>query len=269
MRIAAGAATFNLRCAAAAMGYYTWLGLAPSPEEPDLVARIVAEPADVPDQELRDLSTEIPRRHTSRTPVQDHSITPEVRTTLMRAAFKEKAELTWLGDAETQQLLDLVRETDLREVGDWHRSAERAHWVGRRHTADGVPSTALGPRSASYPGVVRDLGTAPLDRTRPSTAFEEHPSIAVLSTDTDQPADQVAAGLALERILLTATREGLAASFLNQPLEYDDLRRAVQRTTGKPGFAHMVIRLGRSRPAATTARRPVADFVRPDAPEES
>ncbi|MEV0804065.1 hypothetical protein AB0I34_40680 [Kribbella sp. NPDC050281] len=134
-RIAGGAATFNLRCAAAAMGYHTWLGLAPFPDEPDLVARIVAEPVDVPDQELRDPHTEIPRRHTSRTPVQDHSITSVVRSALMQAAFKEKAELTWLGDAETQQLLDLVRETDLREIGDWHRSAERSHWVGRRHNA--------------------------------------------------------------------------------------------------------------------------------------
>ena len=44
MRIAAGAATFNLRCAAASLGYGTWFGLAPYPEEPDLLARIVVEP---------------------------------------------------------------------------------------------------------------------------------------------------------------------------------------------------------------------------------
>jgi hypothetical protein len=50
----------------------------------------------------------------------------------------------------------------------------------------------------------------------------------------DAAADQLLAGLALERVLLTATREGLTASFLNQPLEYDDLRRTVQRTTRSP-----------------------------------
>ncbi|MFI7065255.1 Acg family FMN-binding oxidoreductase [Kribbella sp. NPDC050124] len=272
LRIAAGAATFNLRCAAASMGYHTWLGLMPCPEEePDLVARIVTEPAGVPDQELSVLYAEIPRRHTSRAPVQDESITQDLRIALIQEAFKEKAELTWLGDAQTERILDLVREADLREIGDWHRSAERARWVGRRQGADGIPSAALGPRSATYPGVVRDLATAPLDRSRPSAAFEQHPSIAVLSTAGDEPADHVAAGLALERVLLVATRRGATASFLNQPLEHDDLRRAVQRTiqgtTRKSGFAHMVIRFGRGRAAATTGRRPTQDFI--DNPEES
>ena len=269
MRIAAGAATFNLRCAAASMGYDTWLGLTPSPVEPDLVARIVVQPTDTPEQELRDLAAEIPRRHTSRTPVQDSSISQDARIALIEAALKDNAELTCLPETATPRILELILETDLREIGDWRRSAERAHWVGRRRTGDGIPSIALGPRSESYPGVVRDLATAPLDRARTTATFEQQPAIAVLSTERDEPADQLTAGLALERVLLTATREGVAASFLNQPLEFDDLRRAVQRTTGKPGFAHMVIRFGRGHPAATTPRRPVTDFVRPDAPEES
>ena len=269
MRIAAGAATFNLRCAAASMGYDTWLGLTPSAAEPDLVARIVVQPSDTPEQELGDLAAEIPRRHTSRTPVQDSSLSQGARMSLVEAALKENAELTWLPEPATARLLELVLETDLREIGDWHRSAERAHWVGRQRAGDGIPSTALGPRSESYPGVVRDLATAPQDRARTTAVFEQHPAIAVLSTERDEPADQLTAGLALERVLLTATREGVAASFLNQVLEFDDLRRAVQRTTGKPGFAHMVIRFGRGHAAATTPRRPVADFVRPDAPEES
>jgi hypothetical protein len=268
MRIAAGAATFNLRCAAASIGYDTWLGLTPSPTEPDLVARIVLQPSDTPEQDLRDLAAEIPRRHTSRTPGQDSSIPQHARICLIEAALTDNAELTWLPEPATARILELVLETDLREIGDWRRSAERAHWVGRPRTGDGIPSTALGPRSTSYPGIVRDLATAPLDRARTTATFEQHPAIAVLSTERDEPADQLTAGLALERVLLTATREGIAASFLNQPLEFDDLRRAVQHTTGKPGFAHMIIRFGRGHTTATTPRRPVTDFVRPNPPDQ-
>ena len=62
---------------------------------------------------------------------------------------------------------------------------------------------------------------------------------------------------------LTAAREGLTASFLNQPLEYDDLRPAVQRATGKAGFAHMVVRFGHSAVTARTPRRPVSEVVPP------
>jgi hypothetical protein len=93
-------------------------------------------------------------------------------------------------------------------------------------------------------------------------AFETEPTLAVLSTAGDSKADQLTAGLALQHALLVATREELKAAFLNQPLEYDDLRRTVQRITGKPGFAHMVIRFGHSTVHASTPRRAVATFVR-------
>ncbi|MER7246902.1 hypothetical protein [Kribbella sp. NPDC000426] len=264
MRIAAGAATFNLRCAAESLGYRTWFGLAPYPDEPDLLARVVIEPTADRDEELRDLAVQIPYRHTDRHPSDIEPMPESVRIALLQAAYAEGAQLTWLAEDDVRAVLDLVLDTDLREVHDWHRSAERSHWVGGERTTDGIPSDALGPRSATYPAAVRDMGTRPADRMRGATRFEDHPDVAVLSTDYDEPADQVTAGAALERVLLTATRAGLSASFLNQPLEYDDLRRSVQRLTRCPGHAHMIIRFGHSTPDGPrhgTARRPVADFL--------
>ena len=266
MRIAAGAATFNLRCTAESLGYGTWLGLAPYPEEPDLLARIVVEPTGTPDEQLRDLAAQIPHRHTERHPSDADPLSQSTKVALLQAAYAEGAELTWLGETEVNDLLDMVLDTDLREIHDWHRRAERAHWVGGDRSDDGVPSTALGPRSTTYPAAVRDLGTQPADRMRAESTFETHPDLAVLSTEHDQPADQVAAGMALERVLLTATREGVTASFLNQPLEFDDLRRKVQRLTQRPGHADMIIRFGHSRPGTGTARRPVADFLPKEQP---
>jgi hypothetical protein len=260
MRIAAGAALFNLRCAAAALGYGTWFSLAPYPEEPDLLARIIVEPTSTPDEELRDLAAQIPHRHTDRRPSDPTPLAEDIRVALTRVASAEHADLTWLGEPEVHAVLDLVLDTDLREISDWHRRAERAHWVGGERTTEGVPSSALGPRSTSYPAAVRDMATQPLDRMRAQTTFEAHPDLAVLSTDYDESTDHVAAGAALERVLLTATREGISASFLNQPLEFDDLRRKVQRLTQRPGHAHMIIRFGHSRPSTGTARRPTADF---------
>ena len=261
MRISAGAATFNLRCAAESLGYGAWFGLAPYPEEPDLLARIVLEPTGPRNEELRALAEEIPHRHTDRRPSDATSLAERVRVALLQAAYAEGAELTWLGETEVRTVLDMVLDTDLREIGDWHRRTERAHWVGGERPDDGIPSSALGPRSVSYPAAVRDLATRPVDRSREQRTFEGRPQLAVLSTASDQPADQVAAGSALERVLLTATRAGLSASFLNQPLEFDDLRRRVQRLTQQPGHAHMIIRFGHSRPTSGTARRPVADFL--------
>ncbi|WP_371402625.1 nitroreductase family protein [Kribbella sp. NBC_00662] len=261
MRIAAGTATFNLRCAAERLGYGTWFGLAPYPDEPDLLARIVLEPTATRDDELSDLAVHIPYRHTDRNPSDATPLPEHLRVELMQAAYAGGADLTWLGEDEVRGVLDLVLESDLREIGEWHRRAERAHWVGGERPADGVPSSALGPRSTSYPAAVRDLGTRPADRSRTEQTFETHPTLAVLSTNFDEPADQVTAGAALERVLLTATRAGASASFLNQPLEFEDLRRKVQHLTGRPGHAHMIIRFGTTRPHSGTARRPVADFL--------
>jgi hypothetical protein len=261
MRIAAGAATFNLRCAAASLGYASWFGLQPDPDEPELVARIVVEPTGTPDRVLTELFGQIPRRHTSREPLRPVQLSTDDKLTLTRAAMAEGAELTWLPEPKVHEVLDLLVDTDLREIGDWHRRAERAHWIGGDRTTEGVPSSVLGPRSASYPSPVRDLGTSPADQTRTQASFETEPALAVLSTEGDSAVDQLTAGLALQRTLLTATREDLKASFLNQPLEFDDLRRSVQRSTGKPGFAHMVIRFGHSTVKATTPRRPVSTFV--------
>ena len=261
MRIAAGAATFNLRCAAESLGYRTWFGLAPNPEEPDLLARIVVEPTSTRNEELSDLAQQIPRRHTDRHPSDATPLSESIRAALTEAAYAEGATLTWLGEPEVHTVLDMVLDTDLREISDWHRRAERAHWVGGERTTEGIPSSALGPRSTNYPAAVRDMATRPYDRMREQSAFEAHPDIAVLSTDHDNAADQVAAGVALERVLLTATREGVSASFLNQPLEFEDLRRKVQLLTQRPGHAHMIIRLGHSRPGSGTARRPVTDFL--------
>ncbi|MFI7065804.1 Acg family FMN-binding oxidoreductase [Kribbella sp. NPDC050124] len=258
MRIAAGAATFNLRCAAARLGYWSWLGLALDPD--DLLARVVLE-AGVPDRKLRDLYPAIRRRHTSREPLYGAGMSQDTRIRLVRAALDEGATLTWLTDEQVDSLVDMFLDTDLRELGDWRRTAERTRWIGGDRTFDGIPSAALGPRAGAYRTAFRDLGTRPADRIRAQAVFEARPAIAVLSTEQDEPADHVTAGLALERVLLTATREGVAASFLNQPLEYDDLRRAVQRATGRPGHADMIIRFGHARPSVTTPRRPLAEFA--------
>ena len=118
MRIAAGAATFNLRCAAAWLGYGSWFGLVPDPAEPDLVARIVVEPTETPDRILVELFAQIPRRHTSREPVRPAPISPEARFELLRAAMVDGAELTWLAPDKAHEVLELLVDTDLREIGD-------------------------------------------------------------------------------------------------------------------------------------------------------
>ena len=262
MRIAAGAAVFNLRCAAAHLELGSGFGLAPNPSEPDLVARIVLEDAQQIDPALKKLYRQVARRHTSRLPARPAPLAADSRLSLMQAAATEGAELTWLQKTDADHLMAMLIDVDLREIGDWKRTAERSKWIGGERAVDGVPSSVLGPRPIDYPAPVRNFGAPPADRARSLAKFETDPALAVLSTDRDGPVDQLVAGIALEHVLLAATRDGLTASFLNQPLEFDDLRARVQKLTGKPGFTHMVIRFAHTTQHATSPRRPLADVVK-------
>ena len=91
---------------------------------------------------------------------------------------------------------------------------------------------------------------------RDHATFEVAPTIAVLSTAQDRPVDWVRAGQALERLLLEATAAGVAASFLNQPLEHDDLRFLVRSPLTGVGNSQMILRLGYGDEVPATPRRP-------------
>jgi hypothetical protein len=92
LRISAGAAVFNLRCAAASLSFDSWVSLCPYPYDPGLVARIVIEYTGAPDQELRQLYGAILSRHLSRPPgIPDEPL----RIALSRAAELEDARLDW------------------------------------------------------------------------------------------------------------------------------------------------------------------------------
>jgi hypothetical protein len=67
------------------------------------------------------------------------------------------------------------------------------------------------------------------------------------------------AGQALQRALLTATAAGLQASYLNQPVQVDDLRTRVAELLDGHGFPQVALRLGYPSDGVPPAapRRPV------------
>jgi len=83
--------------------------------------------------------------------------------------------------------------------------------------------------------------------------------LAVLGTDTDTPADWLAAGQALDNLLLRARVEDVWASFLNQPIEVPHLRSQLAEIIGREGFPQLLLRMGFGSEVKPTPRRPVQD----------
>jgi hypothetical protein len=94
--------------------------------------------------------------------------------------------------------------------------------------------------------------------------FEHEPTIAVLTSYLPGPEADIRAGQALQRVLLTATVHGLAASFLSQLVEVASAREELRRSIGATCAPLAVLRIGRGYPVPATPRLDVADTVIPD-----
>lgn len=241
--IGLGAATFNLRVAAATLGFETTFATEPDPDRPDIVTRVFLGSRQTPAPPLASLYGELGRRHTYRGPMTSVTVPALVRELVIAAARCEGADLSWLSHAGSQRLESILKLADDLELHDEDRLIEREQWVGGEKVADGVPLEALGPLPTSA-AMVRDLSAGFEQPDRGAAAFEHQPLIGILTTLGDRPSEWLRAGMALQHALLTATSCDLAASFLNQALEYTQLRSQVQELVGGDVRPQMVLRLG-------------------------
>ncbi|MFI7705610.1 Acg family FMN-binding oxidoreductase [Nonomuraea sp. NPDC049480] len=258
--VSCGAALFNLRVAVRAAGQRPQVWLLPNPDaEPDLLAALrmtQGAPASAEQRELYDL---IPIRRTNRQPFTDKPIPSSALAEMRIAASREGAGLVFLDRHSVTETLEYAAMAEDELAHDHDYRAEAAAWTMPGARFDGVPDYVLGPRPAREPGPVRDFG-----RNQVTARFEERPRLAVLTTPGDRPLDWLRAGQALQRVLLIATRHGLSASFLNQPLDLRDMRHR-QDPHHRRGHAQMIIRLGYGPYVARSPRRPATELQTPQA----
>jgi nitroreductase len=262
MHVSVGAAVFNLVVSVAARGRRPHVTLMPDPHCPDLVARVGVARQGAPTPPTTALAAAIPRRHTNRRPYQDRPVPVAVEVDLAAAAECEGATLIVADAALRAAVWSLVRTADNAMRDDPAYQAELAAWttpggVGRR---DGVPRQAFGPRDVRRAIPLRDFGLGSGAPTA-TVPFEPDPTVLLLFTAADTPVDWVRAGMALERVLLTATTHGLAATPLSQVVEVPRLRGLL----GDPADGRVlqtVLRVGypvTRMPA--TPRRPVDEVL--------
>ena len=259
MHIACGAALMNLRLTAAVAEREPMVRLLPDPGQPLLLAAVrlggphSAGPAE------RELHAAITLRHTNRGPFSGHSVPPAVLAELADAARAEGGILHVLGHDETARVLYLVRDAERALLADPAYRAELARWAGGPRDREGIPDSALGPRSPGSPAPVREFAPG---RAAPAgyAWFEEDPQLAVLSTRSGGRASWLVAGQAVQRVLLTATLRGIAASPLTQPLETAEAWLVRDPRSGHEE-PQMILRIGYGLPVSPAPRRPVTDVL--------
>jgi nitroreductase len=261
VRIACGAAVFNARLALIANGTPADVSLQPDPADPMVMARLQPGRPRPATYAESDLFAAVGRRRSSREPFWPDPVPPDLRARLVDAARSEGAWLELLvgmtalsGFAQIAESADRVLRRDPRY------QAELSHWTRTEAAGDGVPVSAAA-RTAEPQDLLPQRAYG--DRARaPGRDFEPEPLIAILGSAGDTAADQISAGQALQRVLLTATDAGLATSMISQPIEVIGAREQLRRSLGnRAGAPQMALRIGYGQPGSPTPRRDLAQAI--------
>ena len=261
LHLSCGAALFNLRLAIRALGAKPLVWPLPDPQrEPTLLASVQLEPGRPATSQELEMYEAIHQRHTSREPFSEHPIPESVQIGLEHEAGCEFAVLRMLNDRDAAAVLHRAAAAEKMLAADFDHRVELESWIGIEGD-DGVPARALGLRPETESAPVRDLGYASPTTVRPSGTYELRPRLAVLSTARDEPGDWLRAGQALQRVLLTAARSGLATSLLYQPIELHDRERRDEGWWPWRECPQMIIRFGYGPQGTDTPRRTVDDIL--------
>ena len=259
-RISCGAALYNLRLALAVAGRPADVRMRPYTGDPSVAARLVPGDPRPPARAERELYEAIARRRSNREPFFVTPVPGDLRTRLIQAARTEGGWLEMvIGPAAVAAVAEIAHAANRVLDRDTAYVEELARWIRHVPAADGVPVSAGGPVGEPQDVLPQRAFGA---RTRaPGRDFEPEPLVAVLGAAGDTQVDQITAGQALQRVLLTATDAGLAASMLSQPIEVPSAREQLRLALGRFGTPQMVLRLGYGQPGFPTPRRSVAEVV--------
>ncbi len=270
MVISCGAALFNARLAVRSLGYVPKAQVLPNPAEPLLIARLSCagrEPAADCEQHL---FRQVTRRRTHRGGFDPLPLSGQLLAVLTAGAAKDGAALRIIADpSDCAMLAAEVQSAEDRQHADARYVQELAAWVVRPGSTrrDGVPHTSYPTRPEhtvpDFPG--RDFAHGRnwgVPRFGSATASHSAGVACLLTTTEDRPADWVAAGQALQRLLLTGASCGVAAAMHSQPLELPEPRELIRSRLCECDYPQLMLRLGTVTQTAVSVRRPVDSVLR-------
>lgn len=267
LMMSCGAALFNLRVAMARFGRRPILELFPSRHDGSLLARVTPGVPIDPSLDLHRMFDAIPRRRTNRKPFEPHPVPYRVACALAAAV---RSECAWLEDLHSDDkhiAAELIAGADRTQFHNRKFRRELSKWLVSDGSSrgDGIPgySKSYGsPFSSGNTLLVRTFDVGGSVASSERELAKGSPMLVVLGTDTDEPGAWLAAGQAMQRMLLVAQSHGVSASFLNQALELDDFRVSfVDLITRGAGYPQLVMRLGYGPEVEATPRRPLGDVL--------
>ncbi|MXN75974.1 nitroreductase [Burkholderia sp. 4701] len=266
--ISCGAALLNLRVALNHAGFAHTIRTFPSDVDPDVLALVRICDDGYSDADLGALFDAIPNRVTTRAPFASTPVPNALQRDLIAAGAAEGATVAGADSiARRARIAELIAEADRAQFEDARFRRELASWIDPRRRVDGMPAFAAGvPALLDFTSPVVTTAVRTFDFGNGLAALHHQlvgasPLLACIATGRDDRDAWLAAGQALERMLLVAARAGYTASFLNQPIEVGELRKRLAHLFDLDGVPQLLLRIGRGPHAPHSPRRPLDDVV--------
>jgi hypothetical protein len=269
LMISCGAALFTLRVALRYLGWLPHARLFPDPSRPPLVARMSWDEDRIDaDPYEREMYAAVTARHTHRGGFGPAPLPAGTIAALREEAAREGAMLRLVAAGDQRGALAAMVQAGEHTLRlDDRRAAELADWVVAPDSPrrDGIPPAAYPAEPAhtepDFPS--RDFAAGQGWGLAAADTGERSPGVVcLLATSANEPADWVAAGQGLQRVLLRAATCGVAAALHSQPLELPQLRDFIRVQLAARAHPQMIIRLGVTGQAAPASiRRPIGDVL--------
>jgi hypothetical protein len=266
--ISCGAALENLITTMKNFEYYAEIEYFPSETDNDLLAKIRPMIGYEPDAEDKKLFNAIKNRHTNRLPFADDTIDGLRLQKLKSIASEEHINFQVIEEEGIrEEVIKIIEQGDKIQAANKSFCRELAQWVhpNRTNSKDGIPGYAFGMGdliSFGSPFFIGNLNWGDIQAGRDRNLVKGSPVLAILESKNDSPVDWLHTGMALEKLLLRASSEGIAASYLNQPIEVPELRDKLKELLGLKGHPHLIIRMGYGKEVKPTPRRDLEEVLK-------
>lgn len=266
--VSCGAALHHLRVALSALGWTTIVRRLPDPADNTHLASIETRPQEPTVDDIW-LARTIPRRRTDRRRYSSWPVPPGHLEELANAAAGEGGLAVPVTDPAARfRIAGAIAQAAIVQESNPDYRVEMAIWSGRgRGGDDGILAAAI-----PEPGAVtselrqRTFACGTLTQAAPKRYTSEVSSLVVIATSSDDLLSRLRAGEATSAALLHATKLGIAACPMSQPLEIADTRRAIQDDVlHGSAVPQLLLRLGWAPPSADplpqSPRRDLDDVV--------
>jgi len=266
--ISCGAAIANLTIAMKYFEYIPEIKFFPDIADNDLLACIRPLMGYEPDENDKKLFKAIKQRHTNRQPFAEDKIDPYLLQKLVSVVSEDRVTLFVIdNDEKREEVIKLIEQGDRLQASNKSFCRELAQWVhpNRKDSKDGIPGYAFGLGdlvSFGTPFFIGNLNWGDIQAGRDRNLIKGSPVLAVLVSNSYNPLDWLNIGIALEKLLLKATAEGIAASYLNQPVEIPELNEQLKNMLNLKGHPNLIIRMGYGKEVKPTPRREVDDVIK-------